>query len=98
MAKISRAEKELIEFDKIFKALAHPTRRYILTVLLAKGDRMKAGDIVSRLSDKWPTITRHLKKLVDADIIKVEKQGVQQIYYFDKKHMNSVLKKWIQLF
>jgi DNA-binding transcriptional ArsR family regulator len=94
----SRAARELKEFDLVFKALAHPTRRYILTVLLAKGDEMNAGDIVEKLSYKWPTITRHLRQLENARLLMVKKEGTQQIYRLNKKHMNTVLKNWLQWF
>ena len=46
----SLAEKELDDFNKVFKALAHPTRRHILVVLRSRNDKMPAGDIVNFVS------------------------------------------------
>jgi len=53
----SRAEKELEEFEEVFSALAHSTRRIILTVLMARKGEMTAGEIVERFSYRWPTMT-----------------------------------------
>ncbi len=98
MATKSRAERELMDFDMVFKALAHPSRRYILTVLLAKGDEMNAGEIVSKLSHKWPTITRHLRQLEHAGLVKVKKVSTQVVYHLNKERMQSVLENWLQFF
>jgi ArsR family transcriptional regulator len=94
----SLAEKELEEFDKVFKALSHPTRRYILVVLKSRGDKMPAGDIVKAFQYSWPTITRHLQQLEDAGIITVTKSGTQNLYEFNRKMMTGILKNWIQWF
>jgi DNA-binding transcriptional ArsR family regulator len=58
-----KAEKELEEFEAVFSALAHDARRRILVVLLARGGKMTAGDIVQRFSCSWLTMTRHLQTL-----------------------------------
>lgn len=94
----SLAEKELEEFDKVFKALAHPTRRHILVVLRSRGDKMPAGDIVDAFDYSWPTITRHLQQLEQAGIITVTKMGTQNLYEFNRKSMVGVIEKWIKWF
>lgn len=94
----SLAERELEEFDKVFKALAHPTRRHILVVLKSKGDKMRAGDIVDSCDFKWPTITRHLQQLEKAGIISVTKKGTQNLYVFNRKMMTDNLENWIKWF
>ena len=94
----SLAEKQLEEFDKVFKALAHPTRRHILTVLRSRGDKMPAGEIVNAFKYKWPTITRHLQQLEQAGIISVTKNGTQNLYEFNREMMNRVLDNWQKWF
>lgn len=94
----SLAEQELDEFDKIFKALAHPTRRHILVVLRSKGDKMPAGDIVNSFNYKWPTMTRHLQQLEKAGIITVTKVATQNLYEFNRKAMTDILENWIKWF
>ena len=93
----SKAARELEEFDKVFKALAHTTRRYILTLLLAE-KRLNAGDIVSYFEDKWPTITRHLKQLEEAGLIISEREGTQLFYSLEAGRVKAVVNKWLQWF
>ncbi len=94
----SLAEKQLEEFDKVFKALAHPTRRHILVVLRSRGDKMPAGDIVNAFSYKWPTVTRHLQQLERAGIITVTKKGTQNLYELNREMMTKILENWIKWF
>ena len=94
----SLAERDLEEFDKVFKALSHATRRHILVVLRSRGDKMPAGDIVNAFDYKWPTITRHLQQMEQAGIIMVTKKGTQNLYEFNRTAMVDILEKWIKWF
>lgn len=94
----SKAQKELEDYDQVFKALAHPTRRHILVVLRSRGDVLSAGQIVEEFSYKWPTITRHLKQLEQAGLITVNKQGTQNFYAFNRAFMNETLENWMSWF
>lgn len=64
--------------NRVFKALAHPARRQILA-MLRKGPQL-AGDLASRFETSWPTMSRHLAVLKDADLITAERQGNQILY------------------
>jgi DNA-binding transcriptional ArsR family regulator len=97
LAKTNKAARELEEFDKVFKALAHPTRRYILTLLLAE-KRLSAGEIVAYFEEAWPTITRHLKQLEDAGLIMSEKESTQLFYSLVADHLRTVVNRWLQWF
>ena len=92
------AEQELEDFDLVFKALAHPSRRSILTVLQARGGKMNAGDIVSRLSFAWPTITRHLQQLEQAGLISSDKEGREQFYTLNGERLKTVVDNWMKWF
>lgn len=92
------AEQELEDFDLVFKALAHPSRRSILTVLQARGGKMNAGDIVSRLSFAWPTITRHLQQLEQAGLISSDKEGREQYYTLNGERLKTVVDNWMKWF
>jgi ArsR family transcriptional regulator, arsenate/arsenite/antimonite-responsive transcriptional repressor len=61
-----------------FRALADPTRRDILA-MLRSGPRT-SGEIAARFDSSWPTISRHLSVLRDADLVLTERRG-QEIYY-----------------
>jgi DNA-binding transcriptional ArsR family regulator len=62
----------------VFKALADPTRREILR-LLRRGPKT-SGEIAEHFSSAWPTISRHLAQLRDADLILSERNGQQIVY------------------
>ena len=94
----SLAQRELEEFDKVFKALAHPTRRHILVVLRSKGDEMPAGEIVSAFSYRWPTITRHMQLLEKSGLVSVTRSGTQQLYRLNKSRLKDVVGNWIKWF
>ena len=96
--KITRGEQELEEFDVVFKALAHPSRRNILVVLEARGGKMTAGDIVGRFSYAWPTMTRHLQQLEKSGLIHVEKEGREVYYILDSNKLNEVVDSWMKWF
>lgn len=64
--------------NSVFKALAHPARRQVLA-MLRKGPRL-AGDLATEFEASWPTMSRHLAVLKDADLITAERQGNQILY------------------
>ena len=97
MAKKSAAEKELEEYEQVFKALAHPTRRHILVILHSRGDQV-TGKIVEKFEDQWPTISRHLRQLEDAGLLNVTKRGRELIYSLNREKMTTVLNNWLKWF
>lgn len=94
----SRAENELEEFEKVFSALAHATRRQILVVLMARNGKMTAGDVVARFSCRWPTVSRHLKQLEDSGLVVAKKTGRERHYVLNKEKLQGVLGEWLKWF
>ena len=64
--------------NEVFRALADPSRREILR-LLREGPRT-SGEIAGHFTSAWPTISRHLAVLRDAELILSERQGQQIVY------------------
>ncbi len=62
-----------ITLDTTFAALADPTRRAILR-RLAKGPAA-VGDLAAPFKMSWPAITKHLKVLERAKLVRREKDG-----------------------
>jgi len=98
MSWMSRALKELDELEAVFGALAHASRRHILIVLNARGGRVSAGTIAARFSCSWPTTSRHLKVLLDAGLVSVERQGREWIYVLNTQRLKSVAGGWLTWF
>jgi len=62
----------------VFRALADPTRRQILTDLRA--GELTAGEITARFSISGPSISRHLSVLKGAGLV-AERREANRIYY-----------------
>lgn len=75
--------------NAVFKALADPTRREILR-LLRDGPRT-SGEIAERFTSSWPTISRHLGVLRDAELILAERNGQQIRYEIDTTVLDDVI-------
>ncbi|HNX01972.1 MAG TPA: autorepressor SdpR family transcription factor [Candidatus Cloacimonadota bacterium] len=60
--------------ESVFKALADPNRRKILS-LLRKHDSLNAGEIAEHFNISKPAISDHLRILRDANLIFSDKQG-----------------------
>lgn len=87
----------LEDVDVVFRALAHPSRRRILLVLHFRGGEMTAGDIAGRFGCTWATTSRHLRVLLDSELVRVEKRGRERVYHLDSARL-SVAGDWLAHF
>ena len=90
--------QELEDLDVVFGALAHRSRRTILSILDARGGEMTSGAIASRFDCSWPTTTRHLRVLEDAGLVRVELQGRERVYKLDRKRLTELAGGWVDRF
>ena len=63
---------------EIIKALAHPTRLFIVDEL-SRGERC-VNDLTKMIGVEMPTISRHLSQLKSVGILEDEKRGSQVFY------------------
>ena len=63
---------------RIIKALAHPTRLFIVDEL-ARGERCVC-ELTDMVGVEMPTVSRHLSQLKAAGILEDEKRGSQVFY------------------
>ena len=61
-----------------FEALAEPRRREILDLL--RGGERPAGDLVAALAISQPGVSKHLKTLREAGLVRMRAVGQQRIY------------------
>jgi DNA-binding transcriptional ArsR family regulator len=61
-----------------FEAIAEPNRRRILDLLRA-GER-PAGDVVEALAISQPGVSKHLKLLREAGLVRVRADGQRRLY------------------
>lgn len=63
---------------RIIKALAHPTRLFIVDEL-ARGERCVC-ELTEMIGVEMPTVSRHLSQLKNVGILQDEKRGSQVFY------------------
>ena len=64
--------------QSVFRALADETRRAILAAL--KEGPKTSGELADLFDSSWPTISRHLAVLRQAELIISERQGQAIVY------------------
>ena len=64
--------------NKVYRALADPTRRRVLA-LLRDGD-MTAGELAAQFDLSWPTMSGHFAVLRDADLVSSDREGTTLRY------------------
>jgi len=72
----------------IFQAIADPTRRAIL--LLVVSQSMTAGAIASNFDTARPTVSKHLQILTECELLKREQNGREIYYHLNAKKMKEV--------
>lgn len=98
MTEQPRGLRELDDLDRVFNALAHQSRRTILTVLLVRGGEMTSGAIAERFDCSWPTTTRHLRVLEDAGLVTVALRGRERVYRLNQARLTDVAGGWVARF
>lgn len=74
----------------VWKALADPTRRKILSLL--KDKDMNAGEIANEFNMTKPSISNHLNILKQAELVDAEKVGQNVNYSLKTSVLEDVLK------
>jgi ArsR family transcriptional regulator, repressor of sdpIR and other operons len=64
--------------NRVFKALADPTRRRVLELL--RGGAMTAGELSDRFPVSKPTMSAHFSVLREAGLVEAEKNGRIIVY------------------
>jgi DNA-binding transcriptional ArsR family regulator len=70
----------------VFEALADPTRRRIVE-LLARGGALPAGRIAASFDSKRPTISRHLRVLREAGLVRVRPFAQERRYELQAREL-----------
>lgn len=68
-------EDEALATAELFKALGDPARVRIVNVVATRGEPVCACELYEPLGLSQPTVSHHLKKLVDAGLLEREQRG-----------------------
>ena len=83
--------------DKVFKALADPTRRMLLDRLFAENGQT-LGQLCERLAMSRQAVTKHLRVLEDANLVAVAWRGREKLHYLNPVPINAIAERWIGKF
>src|SRR2546421_9329252 len=85
------------ELDKIFKALADPTRRGLLDSL-REDNGQTLGNLCAQLSMARQSATQHLAVLEDANLISTVWRGREKLHYLNPVPIYDIQQRWIAPF
>jgi DNA-binding transcriptional ArsR family regulator len=85
------------EIDKVFKALADPSRRQLLDSLHARNGQ-SLSDLCAGLEMTRQAVTQHLGLLEAANLISVQRQGREKRHYFNPVPIHEIYERWIRKF
>lgn len=83
--------------DKVFKALADPTRRKLLDLLCEKN-----GQTLSQLCESLDmarqSATQHLEILEAANLVSNVRRGREKLHFINPVPLYEVYERWVQKF
>jgi DNA-binding transcriptional ArsR family regulator len=59
---------------------------------------MTAGELAERFDCTWPTVTRHLQRLLEARLVTVEQRGRERWYRLDADHLARATSLYLDAF
>jgi DNA-binding transcriptional ArsR family regulator len=80
--------------DRVFKALADPTRRHLLDRLFERDGRT-LGELESELAMTRFGVMKHLRSLEDAGLVVTRRQGREKLHYLNPVPIRLVHDRWI---
>jgi len=86
-----------LDADRVFKALADPTRRRLLDLLHRENGQtltaLSAGMDMTRQA-----VTQHLQLLEEANLVAVVWQGREKLHYLNPVPLHEIAARWIGKF
>ncbi len=80
--------------DLVFKALADPTRRFLLDRLFERDGRTLT-ELESELAMTRFGVMKHLKVLVDAGLVVAHKSGREKLHFLNPVPIRLIHDRWI---
>src|SRR3954452_12916628 len=83
--------------DKVFKALADPSRRQLLDRLHADNGQT-LGALCEHLDMTRQAVTKHLAVLEEANLVAVVWRGREKLHYLNPVPIHEIAERWINKF
>jgi ArsR family transcriptional regulator len=84
---------DLKHIEKISKALGDVNRLKIISDMSHKGGAMQCSEIIQILELAQPSVSHHIKTLIEAGIIEPEKSGRNYSYILNRPLLENFIKK-----
>lgn len=78
--------------DRVFAALADPTRRSLFEKIVDRPQTV--GALAAQLPVSRPAVSQHLKVLKDAGLVSDEARGTSRIYRIDPQGLGPI-RRWL---
>ena len=83
--------------DRVFKALADPTRRMLLDRLFARDGR-SLTELESELEMTRFGVMKHLRVLEDAGLVVTRRAGREKLHFLNRVPIRLIHDRWIDKF
>jgi DNA-binding transcriptional ArsR family regulator len=83
--------------DKVFKALADPSRRQLLDRLFARNGQT-LGELCEHLAMTRQAVTKHLVLLEEANLVATVRRGREKLHYLNPVPIDEIAERWIGKF
>jgi DNA-binding transcriptional ArsR family regulator len=80
--------------DRVFKALADPTRRFLLDRLFERDGRT-LGELESELEMTRFGVMKHLRVLEDAGLVVTRRRGREKLHFLNPVPIRQIHDRWI---
>jgi DNA-binding transcriptional ArsR family regulator len=84
----------VIDDDRVFKALADPTRRFLLDLLFARDGRTLT-ELESELEMTRFGVMKHLRVLEEAGLVVTRKSGREKLHFLNSVPIRLIHDRWI---
>ena len=86
-----------MDADKVFKALADPTRRRLLDLLHEKNGQT-LGQLCENLSMARQSTTQHLALLEEANLVSTVRRGREKLHFINPVPLHDIYERWVRKF
>jgi DNA-binding transcriptional ArsR family regulator len=85
------------DLDRVFKALADPSRRRLLDLLRATNGQT-LGELCEHLDMTRQAVSKHLVVLAAANLVATMRRGREKLHYLNPVPIHEIAERWIAPF
>jgi DNA-binding transcriptional ArsR family regulator len=87
----------LNDADKVFKALADPSRRSLLDLLYAENGQT-LGQLCGHMDMTRQAVAQHLGLLEGANLVATSRRGREKLHFINPAPLQQIYDRWIRKF